>query len=111
MEYEEWRASDNYLYTCSPLPMIARFPDVEGTPYLERTRVASAAYDLLAALEAILDHEDYLLDTNWLAADVADHRCPICGAEAASEHEVNHGVDCPFTLAHAAIAKAKGQGD
>lgn len=52
---EKWRASGNYIYTGDPPRMIARFNDIDGEPYLERTYLAAAAPYLLDACKDLCD--------------------------------------------------------
>ena len=50
-----WRVDGNYVYG-GPAPgmiLVARCPDVEGTPYLANARLIAAAPDMLEACKAL----------------------------------------------------------
>jgi hypothetical protein len=57
--------------------------------------------DLLAALEGMME------ELGEVAMTCGD-RCRLCQGENDDIGQLQHTLDCPLTVAHAAIAKAKG---
>ena len=60
-----------------------------------------AAPDLLAALEGVMGELD---EVSMTCGD----RCRLCQGENDTIGQLQHTLDCPLTVARAAIAKAKG---
>jgi len=89
----EWYASGNYVYVKDNeigLPtLIARCPDVEGTPYNDNARVMAAGKALLEACEVAVFVLEQLKETEPLFE---------------RSWNINTALECTKT----AIAKAKG---